>query len=358
MSVHRFALAFALTCACANDSGPPLASDADVAPKPTEADPSAMPAPGGNTTEPASPSVPAAEAKGGEPGVMPGPAPRDGGIVAAQGGAHSAGGAGSAVGGTAGGGTTTIRDAGASGEGGSTNDWGVRLPDGNASFDYQLGGAYEPPEGVQVVSRDRNDPPAEGRYNICYVNGFQSQPDEEDFWYQEHPDLLLRDEAGEPVVDEDWGELLFDTSTEQKRIALSNIVGEWILGCAVAGFDAVEIDNLDSYSRSGGLLSAAHNVEYMQQLGVFARSTGLAVGQKNSTELLGAVAADFAVAEECNRWDECNAYRDVFGDRVFVIEYRREDFDRGCADFPELSIVLRDLDVSTPSSGSYVYEGC
>jgi hypothetical protein len=46
------------------------------------------------------------------------------------------------------------------------------------------------------------------------------------------------------------------------------------------------------------------------------------------------------------------------GNSVFVIEYRDQDFEKGCNEFPELSIVLRDLDVSTPDSVGYKYEGC
>jgi hypothetical protein len=55
-----------------------------------------------------------------------------------------------------------------------------------------------------VVSRDRHDAPAAGLYNICYVNGFQIQPDEKSFWTTQHPDLILRDSSGDPVVDADW----------------------------------------------------------------------------------------------------------------------------------------------------------
>lgn len=236
-----------------------------------------------------------------------------------------------------------------------------RLPEANAPFDYQIGGDYTPPAGVKIVSRDRKSQPAAGLYNICYVNGFQSQPDEESFWKQQHPELLLRNGSGAFVVDEDWGEYLLDTSTAEKRQALGAIVGDWIKQCAKAGFDAVEIDNLDSYSRSSGLLNQSQNVSMMRIFSDVAHANGLAVAQKNSTELLGNVSAmgtDFAVAEECNRWDECGDYQQAYGNRVYIIEYRASDFKAGCTAYPELSIVLRDLNVSTPSSGSYVFEGC
>src|SRR4051812_15827556 len=48
----------------------------------------------------------------------------------------------------------------------------VKLPPLHAGFDYQLGGPYPPPAGVEIVTRDRTAPPVEGLYNICYVNAF------------------------------------------------------------------------------------------------------------------------------------------------------------------------------------------
>lgn len=235
------------------------------------------------------------------------------------------------------------------------------LPEANAPFDYQIGGAYTPPAGVRVVSRDRSSAPVVGLYNLCYVNGFQIQPDEESFWTTEHSDLILKDSKGDPVVDADWNEMLLDTSTAEKRDQLAAIVGKWISGCKTAGFDAVEVDNLDSYARSSGRLTQANNVALMAQLSAAAHAIGLAIAQKNSSELLGSVAAmgtDFAVVEECNRYDECGDYQSAYGNRLFVIEYRTQDFEAGCAAYPELSIVLRDLNVSTPGSSGYVFQGC
>ena len=235
------------------------------------------------------------------------------------------------------------------------------MPTANASWDYQIGGAYTPPSGVKVVSRDRNSAPAAGIYNICYVNGFQIQTDEESFWTSQHPTLILRDSSGNPIIDADWGEMLVDTSTDAKRTQLAAIVGSWITKCKTDGFNAVEIDNLDSYSRSNGLLTQANNIAFMALLSAIAHQNGLAIAQKNSSELVGSKAAmgtDFAVVEECNRYSECDTYTAVYGNLVFIIEYRAQDFQVGCTTYPQLSIVLRDLNVSTPSSSSYVYQGC
>jgi Glycoside-hydrolase family GH114 len=38
----------------------------------------------------------------------------------------------------------------------------VSLPPAHAGFDYRIGGAYPPPAGVSVVSRDHDDAPATG----------------------------------------------------------------------------------------------------------------------------------------------------------------------------------------------------
>ena len=112
----------------------------------------------------------------------------------------------------------------------------ITLPPANAGFDYQLGGAYTPPAGVTVVSRDSEASAAKGLYNICYINAFQAQPGTDSWWKTNHPDLLLRDKKGNLVIDEVWEELMLDFSTEAKRAALTTIVGGWMDGCATKGF--------------------------------------------------------------------------------------------------------------------------
>lgn len=235
------------------------------------------------------------------------------------------------------------------------------LPPVNAAVDYQLGGPYTPAAGVRIVSRDRTAPIAAGRYNICYVNGFQIQPGEEPWWEANHPSLILRNASGDPVIDEDWNEMLIDVGTAAKRTAVAAIVDEWIEGCAAAGFDAIEIDNLDSFSRSGGRLDEADNVAAMRLFADAAHARGLAAAQKNSSELVGRKAemgTDFVVSEECNHYDECGDYMAAYGNHVIVIEYLRADFTRGCSKYPGLSIVLRDRDVRPRGTAGYVFDGC
>ncbi len=247
------------------------------------------------------------------------------------------------------------------GGGGDGTPPGLTLPPVNASVDYQLGGAYAPPAGVQIVSRDRGAAPAAGLYNICYVNGCQIQPDEEQLWLTQYPDLILRDGQGNPVIDADWNEMLIDVGTAAKRTAVAAIVGGWIAGCASAGFDAIEIDNLDSFTRSGGRLTEAAAVAAMRLFADDAHGHGLPAAQKNSAELVGRRAelgTDFVVAEECNRYAECGTYTAAYGDAVIVIEYRQVDFDAGCNAFPGLSIVLRDRNLVVLGQPGYVFAGC
>ena len=230
-----------------------------------------------------------------------------------------------------------------------------QLPPLDADFDYQIGGAYPPPAGVRIVSRDRTASPAPGLYNICYVNAFQAQPDERASW---PADLLLRDADGEVVVDEDWGEALLDIRTAAKRQRVAARVNRWIDGCAAKGFDAVEPDNYDSYTRSDDLLTANDATAFIALLSRHAHARHLAIAQKNTVELAGLrkrLGLDFAIAEECAEYDECGEYAKAFSDRVIVIEYSDSGLRKARSGFAgRLSIVRRDVDVSTPGSADYV----
>lgn len=240
----------------------------------------------------------------------------------------------------------------------------VELFTPGAAADYQLGGVYDPPPGVEIVARDRLAAPAPGVYSICYVNAFQTQPGELDDW---PPGLLLRD-GDVPVTDPDWpGEVLVDTSTPEHVTAIADIVGPWVTGCAEAGFAAVEFDNLDTYTRAPQLTFDG-NVALARRLVDIAHAAGLAAGQKNAAEdaerLQAEAGFDFAVAEECHRYGECAAYTEVYGDHVVVIEYADdgygdEEFAAACDELGgRLSVVLRDRDLVRPDEPGYVFASC
>ncbi len=242
-----------------------------------------------------------------------------------------------------------------------------RLPPVNAKADYQLGGAYTPPAGVRVVSRDRTEHSAARRYSICYVNGYQTQPGSLPWWRAHRPGLLLRDRSGDLVRDPGWrAEVLLDTSSARNRSRLAAIASRWINGCARDGFRAVEPDNLDSFTRSRRLLTRSDNLALAHRYAVLSHRAGLAIAQKNLAGLSRArrveIGFDFAVAEECSVYRECGAYRAAYGRHVIEIEYSdngRAAFTRACRHHGSAwSIIYRDRDLVRPSSPSYVYRAC
>ena len=240
-------------------------------------------------------------------------------------------------------------------------DADIRLPPAGAGFDYQLGGGYELPDGVTVVARDSTDEPAAGAYNICYVNGFQTQPGEGASWLADNPDLVLRDASGDPFVDPGWpDEYLLDTSSAAKRDRIAAQLQAVLTVCLASGFDAIEIDNLDSYSRSAGALTFDDNVALATTYARMAHDLGLAIAQKNgagaSEQLRDVVGFDFAVTEECARYDECADYASAYGDLVFDIEYSAEYLDAACDAVG--SAILRDLQLSAPDDPDYLFERC
>lgn len=252
-------------------------------------------------------------------------------------------------------------------------DW--ELPTANAKWDYQIGGDYPLPAGVRVVSRDwfEGEAPS-GAYGICYVNAFQTQPDDDGSRPDEQsnwPQHLILTELGD---DPNWGgEYLIDISTAEKRADAADHVHQMTQECANKGFKAVEFDNLDSWTRFDGTPLAddvpfekAEAVAYAALIVADAHALGLAAAQKNTTDLTSAEARqqigfDFAIAEECGRWKECSRYRALYGNLVFVVEYRKKDFKRDCEKKKlrkRLAIIQRDLNVTQPGSGTYVYRAC
>lgn len=232
----------------------------------------------------------------------------------------------------------------------------------DAIADYQLGGSYPPPAKVTLVVRDSTASPASGYYNICYINGFQSQPDVA--WPS---DLLVAGPDGQPLADANWpDEYLLNIATDALRVRIFDRIRGVISRCAQAGFDAVEFDNLDSYTRSNGTLTLDDAIAFARRLVDAAHDEGLAAGQKNTPELSETgrkvIGFDFAVSEQCHRFSECAAYTRVYGSQVIDIEYAgnlRGTFKAVCDD-PQTprNTILRDIKLSPRGGKPYVYEHC
>ncbi|MGF0114921.1 endo alpha-1,4 polygalactosaminidase [Promicromonospora sp. Marseille-Q5078] len=255
----------------------------------------------------------------------------------------------------------------------------VALPPTSGVLDYQLGGAYDEVDAgdgagsadlvpIDVVARDSTADPLPGAYNLCYVNGFQTQPGEDDLWAGRE-DLLLHDADGGLVVDPDWpDEHVLEPSTEEQRDGILEVLGPVVTGCADAGFDAVEIDNLDTWTRFDEIDEAGAHALARAYVDL-AHGAGLAIAQKNAAEITqtakDALGFDLAVTEECAAWSECAAYTDVYGDQVLQIEYpdaldeAGTTFDDVCAlDDRAPLTVLRDRDLVAAGEDGYVYDAC
>ena len=240
-----------------------------------------------------------------------------------------------------------------------------------APADYQLGGAYAVPGlgAGAVVVRDRSERPADatgqrGGFDVCYLNAFQTQPGRLPWWRAHHPRLLLRDGAGRPVRDPGWrAEVLLDTRRPAARARIARIVGRWVRGCAADGYEAVELDNLDSFGRSRGLLQRADNLALARMIVRRVHAGGVAAAQKNLAGLRPAavrrIGFDFAIAEECQRYDECAAYARAHGRRIVEIEYRRSDFEAACARHGgRWAVLLRDRALRPAGEPGHVREMC
>lgn len=249
----------------------------------------------------------------------------------------------------------------ASGNALEASEWGLPV---NGQLDYQLGGSYTPEDTVQIVVRDRESPPVAGTYSICYVNAFQTQPGEEDMWSEN----LLLEGDGEVFHDPNWpDEAIADTSTTQKREEFLALTVPWIEQCATDGYQGVEFDNLDSYTRSFGLLSFESNLALAQGLVEAAHANGLTAGQKNTAEYSEALhesaGFDFALTESCAYYGECGDYVAVYGSYVLDVEYSdemtTEEFQTLCED-PDSpnGMVLRDRDLAEPGDPAYVFATC
>ncbi len=196
--------------------------------------------------------------------------------------------------------------------------------------------------------------------SVCYVNAFQTQPG--DRW---PVDLLVRGDDGRPIVDPDWpDENILDIATADRRTAAAARVGVTVDRCARAGFTGAELDNLDSYTRSDGAFDADAALAFARLLVDRAHRAGLVVAQKNAVDLARRghddAGFDFAITEECDRYDECSAASDVYGSSVLDIEYTdnlRGSFGDVCRRTP-VRTILRDRALVPAGAPGHVYAHC
>jgi hypothetical protein len=200
-------------------------------------------------------------------------------------------------------------------------------PRAGLTWQWQLSGKLDRSVDAQVYDVDGQDTSAAdvaalkaaGRRTICYVNAGA--------WEKWRPDagkfpkgVLGKELDGWP------GERWLDI---RQWKTLEPILAARFDTCRAKGFDGVEPDNVDGYAnRSGFPLTAADQLTFNRRLADLAHRRGLAVGLKNDVDQAAELAPlfDFAVNEECARYDECDKLT-VFvkaGKPVFHVEYDKE----------------------------------
>lgn len=238
----------------------------------------------------------------------------------------------------------------------------VQPPPG-VDFDYQLGGDAPLPAGAELVVRqwDGGEADAEA-YSVCYVNAFQTEaepgsPDHVDNW---PPGVVKVD-----LEDPDWpGEHPVDISSNRQRRTAVQFVQARFEECKARGFVAVELDNLDTFTRYPDAgFDRDDAIAYATLLVEEATKLGLAVAQKNTVELLDVgrteIGFGFAIVEECGVYDECQDFVDVYEGRVYDVEYTEAGLEAACTAIGDVAgVVLRDVALTTPDDPAYVHATC
>jgi hypothetical protein len=228
---------------------------------------------------------------------------------------------------------------------------GVWRPPPHATWQWQLTGAIDSTHDVEMYDVDLvNATDAElaslsGRTLVCYFSAGSREewrPDAALF----PPQALGRTLEG--WEDERWLDV---TSDDVRAIMLARLDLAVERGC-----DGVEPDNMDGYANRNGVgLNATEQLDYNRFIADAAHARGLSVGLKNDVDQLAALEPwfDWALNEECESYDECDAYASFWdaGKAVFHVEYVDDWADapslasRVCGLHPMLSTLVKTWDL-------------
>lgn len=221
-------------------------------------------------------------------------------------------------------------------------------PEPGRQWQWQLAGTPSAVGGVGIYGMDGQETPEQsvrdfadrGMHTICYFSAGSVEdwrPDADRF-----PDAVI----GKPM--DGWrGESWLDI---RRLDGLLPIQAARMDECVRKGFDAVEADNVDGYVNDTGFpLSAEDQLRYNRALAKLAHDRGLSIGLKNDMDQIAQLEPDFdfAINEECFRYDECEAYRPFVeaGKAVFNVEY--EETPARCEKARDLGItsMLKNMDL-------------
>ncbi|KAD3515439.1 endo alpha-1,4 polygalactosaminidase [Arthrobacter yangruifuii] len=193
------------------------------------------------------------------------------------------------------------------------------------SWQWQLSGAIDVTVQADIFDVDFETTTTEeidalkqqGRRLVCYFSAGS--------WEDYRGDagqfpLAVRGEPMDGWPDEQWLDI-------RQQDVLLPIVAARMDACAAKGFDAVEPDNLDGYVNETGFpLTAQDQLAYNRAVARLAHDRGLSVALKNDVDQIPELVEDFdfAINEECVRYDECGLYAPFTGagKAVLHVEYQ------------------------------------
>jgi hypothetical protein len=174
-----------------------------------------------------------------------------------------------------------------------------------------------------------------GHLVICYFSAgtFENWRGDAVALQLEHPDVIGR-KNGWP------GERWLDVRSQHVR----DMMVARLDTASSKGCDAVEPDNVDGYGNNIGFpLTQQDSIDYDNFLANEARARKLYIAFKNSAEVAAnhTQTHDFAIVEECFKYDECDAYTPfaAAGKAVIAVEYSTFSANQ-CADAKSLKFTL------------------
>ena len=217
-------------------------------------------------------------------------------------------------------------------------------PPSGASWQIQYTGPLTT-AGARIVNIDGADSSGDvvsqirsgGGYAVCYFNAGAFEAWRSDA-SRYPPQLLGRSMAGWPR--ERWVDI-------RRLDELMPILEQRMDLCRSKGFQAIDPDNVDGWAHDTGFeLTRTDSVRLVRALAQAAHARGLAIGLKNSIEIIGDVVdtVDFAVNEQCIAHGECAAYLPFLdrGKAVLHVEYEGSE-ETVCAARPDgFSTVIKD----------------
>ncbi|KAK7508565.1 hypothetical protein BaRGS_00000131 [Batillaria attramentaria] len=169
---------------------------------------------------------------------------------------------------------------------------------------------------------------SQGKHVICYFSAGTWENYRDDVAGTQH-DL---GNTLEDWPDERWWDI---RASSVRHVITKRLDRAKSMGC-----DAVDPDNVDGYTpenRSGLGLTKSDTISFLTWMSDQAHSRGMSIGLKNAIGLIPSVEShfDFAVNEQCLKYNECDAYQRFLDHNkaVFHIEYttsqsRCDDQDR------------------------------